>query len=93
MLRGEDAAIAAIRAACQKLGMSQAVAEKLSAPPQTADPEPERCSCDEALALRARLDKAERRAKLWRKVAHIKHRLLHLAEPKRFDSQLERPVR
>jgi hypothetical protein len=95
--------------------------DRFRAPAQTAEPEPDPCSCEEALALRAlivtleaqlaqlidkqyraaallidanqRGDKLEKRANLWRKVAHIKHRLLHLAEPPRFDSQLERPVR
>jgi hypothetical protein len=55
-----------------------------------SDPEP--CGCEETEALRARLAKAEARARAWHQLARYKHRLLHGRERVGQDSQLTRPV-
>jgi len=55
-------------------------------------PAPDTCGCEEAVSLRARLVQAERRAMLWHKLARMKHRLLHVNDHERCDSQLTRPV-
>jgi hypothetical protein len=55
-------------------------------------PAPDTCGCEEAVALRLRLVQAERRAKLWHELARVKHRLLHVNDYERCDSQVTRPV-